>query len=137
MRITVSVDSDATHRLLRRSPSAAARATDGTLNDASSLYLLDLKDYPPSRPGSNYKRTRTLARAWSRQFSGSGLTRSVLIGSNRNIAPYNRRVQDETMQARIHGIVWREKTVQAVHRRNERRVGEFLQRRVDREFANL
>ena len=98
--ITMSADTTATRALLARSPAALALALRATYNDASSLFLRELATYPPAPPRSTYKRTRTLGRAWSRQFSGAGLGLSVLIGNNGNMAPYNRRVQDRDRYGR-------------------------------------
>lgn len=137
MITAVDVQSDDVRRLLRQSPAAAGRAVGGAINDISALHLRELKTYPDQRAGSSYVRTRTLARSWNRQIGGSGLSQWALVGSNGNMAPYNRRVQDETQQARIHHQTWREKTVQAVERNTHRQTSTFLQRRVDTEFGRL
>lgn len=137
MIVSADVQSNDVRRLLRQSPAAAGRAAGGAINDISALYLRELKTYPDRRSGSSYVRTRTLARSWNRQLGGSGLSQWALVGSNGNMAPYNRRVQDETRQARMHRQTWREKTVQAVERNTRRQTSTFLQRRVNAEFGRL
>jgi hypothetical protein len=134
--ITMSADTTATRSLLARSPTALTLALRATYNDASALFLRELATYPPAPPRSTYKRTRTLGRAWSRQFSGAGLGLSVLIGNNGNMAPYNRRVQDRDRQARVHRTRWTN-TVQGVAERNERNLTTMLERRVNAYTAQL
>lgn len=134
--ISLDVQSGAALRLLREAPDGLATALDGTVNDASALMLRELRTYPPAPRNSTYKRTKTLDRSWSRRFSGSGLDRSVVIGSNENIAPYNRRVQDAEKQARVHRSRWRN-TVQGVAERNERNVANMLEERSQAEIRRL
>lgn len=59
-----------------------------------------------------YRRTRTLAKSWSRTVQTVPGGAVGEVGSNENIAPYNRFVQDRTQQARIHRGNWH--TVQSV-----------------------
>jgi hypothetical protein len=134
--ISVDIQSAAALRLLTSAPAGLARALDGTLNDASALMLRELRTYPPQRAGSTYIRRKMLDRSWSRQFSGSGLERSVVVGSNENIAPYNREVQDAERQAKVHKGRWRN-TVQAVAKNNERHIGNMLEDRVQAEIRRL
>ena len=134
--ISIDVNSREALHLLNGTPAAAARALEGTYNDASALALRELKSYPPQRAGSTYKRTRTLGRSWSRAFGGSGLERWVLIGSNENIAPYNRAVQDETRQARVHRGRWTN-TAQNVARIIEPDIGNMFEARVREEIGRL
>lgn len=134
--ITVDIQSGSALYLLNNAPAGLASALNGTLNDASALMLRELRTYPPQRAGSSYVRTKTLDRSWSRQFSGSGLDRSVVVGSNENIAPYNREVQDAERQAKVHKGRWRN-TVQEVTRRNERNVSNMLEERAQAEIRRL
>lgn len=133
--ITLDIQSGAALRLLNNAPDGLASALNGTLNDASALLLRTLRAYPPQRPGSPYIRTKMLDRSWSRQFSGSGLDRSVVIGSNENIAPYNREVQDREKQARVHQGRWQ--TVQDVAEQHERNIGHMLEERSQAEIRRL
>lgn len=134
--IAIDLNSNAVERLLREAPDALADAWDATINDASARLLLELKTYPPQRSGSTYIRRNNLKRSWSRQFAGSGLGKSVAVGSNENMAPYNREVQDAERQARVHRGRWTN-TVQAVAARNERPIGDLFQQRVDAAVRRL
>lgn len=50
--------------------------------------------YPPQRlRKSGYRRTGTLKRSWSKKVSAGGNKVQGIVGSNSNIAPYNRFVQ--------------------------------------------
>lgn len=134
--ISIDTNSRDALRLFKEAPDGLARALEATENDASALMLRDFKTYPPQREGSTYKRTRTLGRAWSRQWSGDGLDRQVLIGNNENMAPYNRKVQDATQQAAAHRGRWTN-TVQNVARRHERTVASMFEQRVQAEIRRL
>jgi hypothetical protein len=60
-------------------------------------------------------RTGTLGRSWSIKEASTDDRIAFIIGSNGNIAPYNRHVQDEPNQSRRHQrIGW--KTIQDVSR---------------------
>lgn len=50
--------------------------------------------YPPQRlRKSNYRRTGTLKRSWSKKVVAGGNKVQGIVGSNSNVAPYNRFVQ--------------------------------------------
>jgi hypothetical protein len=75
-----------------------------------------------------YKRTNTLYRSWSTVLKGGGAELVGGVVSNGNIAPYNRYVQDATLQAKIHQDRW--DTVQAIGRRSEREVQDIFAARI-------
>lgn len=130
MTISIRIDSADVRRLLRQSPAGLGRALRGTINDVTALLLRDLSTYPPQRVGSTYARTNTLKRSWSRTpVTGSGLALRAEVGSNENIAPYNRKVQDEAEQARVHRGRWTN-TVQGVARDRERTAQDMFEARV-------
>ncbi len=93
--------------MLNALPGEMSDALRGGFNDATALLLRDVTDYPPERPNQRYIRTRTLARSWSRlPVTGSGLALRSGVGSNENIAPYNRDVQSAEDQKPIHRGRW-------------------------------
>ena len=50
--------------------------------------------YPPQRlRKTNYRRTGTLKRSWSKRVTAAGVEVAGIVGSNSNIAPYNVVVQ--------------------------------------------
>lgn len=64
--------------------------------------------YPPQRlRKSGYKRTGTLKRSWS--FKVRNEVRRIVgtVGSNSNIAPYNRFVQGRRQRRLFRGAGWR------------------------------
>jgi hypothetical protein len=75
-----------------------------------------------------YKRTNTLYRSWSTVLKGGGAELVGGVVSNSNIAPYNRYVQDATLQAKIHQDRW--STVQGIARRSEREVQDIFAARI-------
>lgn len=117
----IQIDSHEVRELLASSPARLNRAMRGGMNDATALLLREERTYPPERSSSTYTRTHILERSWSREISGEGLSMRGIVGSNENIAPYNREVQDAERQAAIHRGTWTN-TVQAVTARNETRV---------------
>jgi hypothetical protein len=90
--------------LLRDIPGELSDALRAGLNDVSALWLRDATDYPPPL---RYVRTMTLFRSWSRlPITGQGLALRGGVGSNENMAPYNRQVQSADEQAPIHRGRW-------------------------------
>lgn len=105
--ITITVNSRAVHEMLRHAPGQIDGAMKAATNDAVTYLLALAKRYPPQRSGSAYVRTNTLMRSWSKlPIQGSGLSVRGGIGSNSNMAPYNRRVMSRSDQARIHRGRW-------------------------------
>jgi hypothetical protein len=117
--------------LIARMPQRLGMVLEGTINDVSALALRELKTYPDARPESKYIRTGTLMRSWSRQITGSGLDMEAVVGSNGNMSPYNRYVQDQEEQAAIHAETWRGKTVQEIAARLEGPAQDLFQARVE------
>lgn len=67
-----------------------------------------LKTYPPQRPGSRYRRTRTLGRSWSQDFTKRESNMLVMrIGSSSNIAPYNEAVQGSKQRPLMKRLGWK------------------------------
>jgi len=65
------------------------------MSDTVKAGQRQMQSYPPQPAtlGPRYRRTGTLRRSWSSDVE-SGMNRIVgVVGSNANIAPYNRRVQ--------------------------------------------
>ncbi len=64
--------------------------------------------YPPQRlRKSGYKRTGTLKRSWSFRVRNEGRRIVGTVGSNSNIAPYNRFVQGKRQRRLFRGAGWR------------------------------
>jgi hypothetical protein len=136
--INISIDMAEARRVINDLPKALERALRGAMNDASALLLREVKIYGPERAGQTYKRTHTLERSWSRTpITGHGTDLHQTIGSNANMAPYNRRVQDRDNQAAAFRSRWREHTAQAVAERNEQHVQDMFQARVRSEINSL
>lgn len=132
--LSIRIDTADARHLLRDSQAGLARAIRGALNDATALLLRDLSTYPPQRSGSTYVRTGTLRRSWSRTpVTGSGLALRAEVGSNANIAPYNRDVQDEAKQAGVHRGRWTN-TVQGVTRSRTEDIRRMFEARVQAEL---
>lgn len=134
--ISITLDDSEVRALLRNGRAGLNRAFAGGINDATALLLRDLQTYPPQRSGSSYQRTGTLRRSWSREISGVGLAMRAIVGSNENIATYNRLVQDSTRQAPIHRDLWTN-TVQAVLMRRERQIQDMFEARIRQELNHV
>ena len=132
--VALEIDDSEVRRMLAETPKALERAMRGAMNDATALLLRELQTYPTQRTGSTYKRTGTLRRSWSRELQGDGLALRGIVGSNANMAPYNRVVQDADQQAPIHRGLWTN-TVQNVVERNERTIHEMFEARFRAEFG--
>jgi len=130
--ITVTVDSRHVRAMLNGAPGRMTRAMRAAAEDSTALLLRVVREYPPKSNSQTYKRTGTLGRSWSRSVQGSGLEVIGRVTSSGNIAPYNRLVQDRTMQARVHRGRWQ--TAQGVAAQNAGRVQSFFDRRLRDEF---
>lgn len=149
--VTIDVDMREAQRLLATAPLRLQAALMGGMNDATDLLLQRMRTYPPKSTGKvqfvsekqrrfffwalsegiitvPYRRTRNLANSWSRTVAAmpGGVVGDV--GSNSGHAPYNRRVQDRTVQARIHRGNW--PTVQDVTERSTGEVNAFFAARI-------
>lgn len=126
--ISLQINDSEVRRMLAQTPAALERAMRGAMNDATALLLRELQTYPSQRTGSTYKRTGTLRRSWSRDIQGEGLAMRGIVGSNENMAPYNRLVQSEADQATVHRGRWTN-TVQNVVSRNETAIQDMFEAR--------
>jgi len=127
MEVTITLDDSAVQSQLNAAPNQIRRALVAGLNDASALLLEDLKTYPQQRSGTTYRRTNTLKRSWTREIKPEQL--AARVGSNANVAPYNRYVQDEAMQARVHHGRWNN-TVQATSRNRQQQINDMFAARL-------
>ena len=132
--VTIDIDSRAARLLLTRAPQRIDRALRAAMEDSTVLLLREQQTYPPQRTGSTYKRTNTLRRSWSRRIRQEGSELVGEVGSNSNIAPYNRYVQDQMQQASIHRGRW-SNTVQETSRRNSATIQRYFDRRLREEFS--
>lgn len=158
--VTIEIDSRAVRNMIARAPDRINRALRAAMDDSTSLLKRDLSTYPARRsrklnPGHfvsdrqrkfvmaairegrikiPYKRTRTLSRSWHvppyRSVAGT-LTGEVV--SSGNMAPYNRRVQDSVLQARMHEGNWA--TIQAIQQRRAATIQRYFDRRLREEFS--
>jgi len=132
--VTITIDSKATRNMLERALDRINRALRAGMDDATILLLREQQTYPPQRTGSSYVRTDVLKGSWSRTVETQGNTVVGEVGSNHDMAPHNREVQDADHQARIHRGRWTN-TVQETARRNERTVQRYFDRRLREEFS--
>lgn len=132
--VALQINDSEVRRMLAETPKALERAMRGAMNDATALLLRDLQTYPSQRTGSTYKRTGTLRRSWSREIQGDGFALRGIVGSNENMAPYNRVVQDADMQAEIHRGRWTN-TAQNVVERNQGAIQDMFEARFRAELG--
>ena len=116
MEVEITFEDHQVRALLDQMPSRIDYALRGAVTDATVYLLNQMRTYPPQRPGSAYRRTNTLKGSWSRRIEGTGADITGIVESNGNAAPYNRRVQDREMQARVHQGRWQ--TAQGVAERS-------------------
>jgi hypothetical protein len=128
MNLSIRIDDGDVRDLINRTPAKLDDAMLGGMNDATALLVRELKTYPSPPAGSTYKRTRALSNSWHKEIEGRGLQIRGIVGSNQNIAPHNRVVQDEVMQAQIHRGRWQ--TAQDVLQRNETNIRGMFSARV-------
>ena len=76
-----------------------------------------------------YKRTNTLYRSWHTILRGRGAELTGGVSSSGQIAPYNRYVQDEARQARIHQGRW--DPAQDIGKRSEPRIQAIFRSRIN------
>ena len=132
--VTIDIDSRAARLLLTRAPQRIDRALRAAMEDSTVLLLREQQTYPPAPAGSTYKRTNTLRRSWSRRIYRDGTAIVGEVGSSGNTAPYNRYVQDQTMQATVHRGRWTN-TAQETARRNTATIQRYFDRRLREEFS--
>lgn len=75
--------------------------------DLTSEGVRKMATYPVQRAGSRYRRTGTLGRSWSATpTTRSGDKIEAVIGSNSNIAPYNRDVEGDDQLPLFQALGW-------------------------------
>ena len=127
--VRITINTEEVIRQLDATPQQVRIAMRQAVDDATALILRDQKTYPPAPPNSTYRRTRTLGRSWTREITENGDTIRGRVGSNANVAPYNRYVQDEAMQARIHAGRWNN-TIQGTVRNRQATVQRMFEDRL-------
>lgn len=128
MDVRITVDDREIMQRLTRLPRGLDDALLAGTEDASALYLREMRVYPPQRAGSLYRRTGTLGRSWFRQVQRVPGGARGEIFSNGNMAPYNIRVQKAGLQARVHQGRWQ--TDEAVAERLRPQIVRFYEVRV-------
>lgn len=126
--ISITVDAARVRSLLSSAPNQINAAMVSATESATTYLLALTRRYPQQRTGSTYRRTGTLNRSWSRRVEGTGLSIRGFVGSNGNIAPYNRYVQSRREQAAVHRGRWQTVEDVAEHERN--RVVQFYRDRL-------
>jgi hypothetical protein len=105
--ISITVDDKQIRAMGKRYPDLMDQVIRGTLEDGSTKMLAEITRYPSPPPDTGYRRTNTLFRSWSRRaITKTANGWRVIVGSNSNMAPYNRWVQDRDRQAKIHQGRW-------------------------------
>jgi hypothetical protein len=129
MEVTIEVDTRAAVAQLSRTSDNIDRALLAGMTDATVLLVNQMRVYPPQRTGSAYKRTNTLKGSWQRYVDNDGADLVGRVVSNSNVAPYNRFVQDATMQSRVHAGRWTN-TAQNVAERSTAQINEMFANRI-------
>lgn len=85
-----------------------------------------MKEYPPQRAGSSYRRTGTLGRRWTHEVTDSNDGITGHVGNNTVYGPY---VQSQQLQARVHMEMW-QTDMQVIEDEQDMIVG-FFERAVE------
>lgn len=84
------------------------RRLENDLEQVAREGLRFIATYPPQRlTQSGYRRTGTLKRSWSMKTRFTSRRLVATIGSNSNIAPYNRPVQGKPQASIFKAAGWR------------------------------
>lgn len=155
--VSITINTAEVERRLNATPAQIRIANRQAMEDTMTLLLRDQRTYPVKPPPiqgpqlrpvrfttregvsvsfiarapKQYRRTNTLQKSWSRKIVESGDSIRGRVGSNPNVAPYNRYVQDEAMQARIHAGRWTN-TVQGTVRTRQATIQGFFEERLRR-----
>ena len=129
--VSISVNTTEVERRLNATPAQIRIANRQAMEDTMTLLLRDQRTYPSPPADTTYRRTFTLQKSWSREIIESGDSIRGRVGSNPNAAPYNRYVQDEAMQARVHAGRWTN-TVQGTVRARQATIQGFFEERLRR-----
>lgn len=128
MKITIDIHDKDARQKIDNGPDSVREAMRGAMEDATTYALALIKRYPVPPGSSSYTRTHTLEKSWSRTVRGSGARITGQVGSNGNMAPYNRYVQDRERQARIHRGRWL--TIQQLAENEEPRIQRMFADRI-------
>lgn len=129
--VSITINTAEVERRLNATPAQVRIAMRQAMEDAVTLVLRDQRTYPSPPTNSSYRRTFTLQRSWSREIVESGDSIRGRVGSNPSVVPYNRYVQDEAMQARVHAGRWTN-TVQGTVRARQATIQGFFEERLRR-----
>src|SRR5262245_22951495 len=131
--MSIELDTTDARRLLARTPPAVERAARTALVDGGELLLEDMQEYPPELPNQEYERTFDLRRSWSRgQVEQQSSSLVLRVTSDPDQAPYNRFVQSDAYQARIHQGRWQ--TLGSVCQRRQSDIQQMFADRVRAEM---
>ena len=128
MEVTIRIDDARVRAMLALAPGRIQIAMNRAMTDATVLLLRRMKEYPPPRPNQQYKRTNTLKRSWSREVVWQGGDVTGRVGSNSDMAPYNREVQDSEVQGPLFRGRWQ--TVQSVVMDEQRTIVRMFDERI-------
>lgn len=128
MEVSIRIDDARVRAMLALAPGRIQIAMNRAMTDATVLLLRRMKEYPPPRPNQQYKRTNTLKRSWSREVVWRGADVTGRVGSNSDMAPYNREVQDAEVQGPLFRGRWQ--TVQSVARDEQRTIVRMFDERI-------
>jgi len=128
MEVTIRIDDARVRAMLTLAPGRIQIAMNRAMTDATVLLLRRMKEYPPPRPNQQYVRMNTLKRSWSREVVWRGADATGRVGSNSDMAPYNREVQDAEVQGPLFRGRWQ--TVQSVARDEQRTIVRMFDERI-------
>ena len=132
--VSIAIDGDKVIRRLNATPRQINIANRQAMEDSMVLLLRDQRTYPRPPANTTYKRTLALQKSWSYEIKQGVDTIRGRVGSNPNTAPYNRYVQDEAMQARVHAQRWTN-TIQGTLRARQTTIEGFFEERLRRAVA--
>jgi len=133
--ITIQISGNALSAL-RAMPEKFEDAITGSLNDSNTYFLALMKRYPPTRPNQRYVRTGTLGRSWSaRPVTRTANGWQSVVGSNGNMAPYNRQVQSRDEQG--HWFVGRWRTAESAVEQSASQIQRFVDARIRTALAEV
>ncbi len=135
MDVVIRIDDARVRAMLTLAPERIQVAMNRAMTDATVLLLRRMKEYPPPRPQQRYVRTNTLKRSWSREVVWRGADVTGRVGSNSDMAPYNREVQDSETQGEPFRGRWQ--TVQSVARDEQQTIGRMFNERIREQIGGL
>jgi len=151
MNVNLQYDSAAALATVRAAPGAVQRAMFAAADDATALWLVQMRRSPSpialrvsvstsgrtrSRLGNGYKRTGTLRKSWlAKRTRREGNSVIAEVVSSGEIAPYNVYVQMDAMQAWMHQGRW--ETEAMVIERTRGKVEQMAARRLNDALRSL